>query len=94
MAGVIEGSRGGGPSASYSPDVGCPDQPTHRRSFRHSRGCRSRLASTFLWEGVAGLASRDPTGHPPVKAQLPLAVAEEVLSAPVTDRPNWMLPRL
>ncbi len=50
--------------------------------------------STFLREGVAGLASRNPTGRPPVKARAALAVAEEILSAPVADRPNWTLPRL
>ncbi len=50
--------------------------------------------SMFLREGVVGLVSRDPTGRPPVKARAALAVAEEILSAPVADRPNWPLPRL
>jgi transposase len=50
--------------------------------------------STFMRSGVEGLVSRDPSGRPPVKAQAALAVAEEVLSAPVADRPNWTLPRL
>ncbi len=54
----------------------------------------TRRRSTFLREGVAGLASRDPTGRPPVKARAALAVAEEILSARVADRPNWTLPRL
>ena len=50
--------------------------------------------STFMRSGVEGLVSRDPSGRPPVKAQAALAVAEEVLSAPVADRPNWTLPQL
>jgi transposase len=29
-----------------------------------------------------------------VKAQAALAVADQLLSAPVADRPNWTLPRL
>ena len=33
-------------------------------------------------------------GPAPVKAECALAVAEEVLSRPVADRPNWTLPRL
>ena len=33
-------------------------------------------------------------GPAPVKAECALAVAEEVLSGPVADRPNWTLPRL
>jgi transposase len=33
-------------------------------------------------------------GPAPVKAERALAVAEEVLSGPVADRPNWTLPRL
>ena len=33
-------------------------------------------------------------GPTPVKAECALAVAEEVLSGPVADRPNWTLPRL
>ena len=33
-------------------------------------------------------------GPAPVKAECALAVAEEVLSGPVADRPNWTLPRV
>ena len=33
-------------------------------------------------------------GPAPVKAERALAVAQEVLSAPVAERPNWTLPRL
>lgn len=50
--------------------------------------------STFMREGVESLASRTASGRPPVKAQAALAVADELLSAPVADRPNWTLPRL
>jgi transposase len=50
--------------------------------------------STFMREGVEGLAPRTASGRPPVKTQAALAVADEVLSAPVADRPNWTLPRL
>jgi transposase len=30
----------------------------------------------------------------PTKAERALAVAEDLLAAPVADRPNWTLPRL
>ena len=50
--------------------------------------------SIFMSEGVSGLKTRLPTGRPPVKAEAALAVAAELLSAPVADRPNWTLPRL
>ena len=50
--------------------------------------------STFMRAGVEGLVSREPSGRPPVKAQAALSVAEDLLSAPVADRPNWTLPRL
>ncbi|BDV36729.1 hypothetical protein SS37A_42590 (plasmid) [Methylocystis iwaonis] len=45
-------------------------------------------------EGVDGLASRRAAGRPPIKAMAALSVADEILSAPVADRPNWTLPRL
>jgi transposase len=50
--------------------------------------------STFMRGGVEGLFSRIASGRPPVKAQAALAVADELLSGPVADRPNWTLPRL
>jgi transposase len=50
--------------------------------------------STFMREGVGGLETRIASGRPAVKAQAALAVADELLSAPVADRPNWTLPRL
>lgn len=49
---------------------------------------------TFMAGGVDALRARVPPGPVPVKALRALEVAEEVLSAPVADRPNWTLPRL
>src|SRR5215213_10085938 len=48
----------------------------------------------FLRGGVEALRTRLPPGPAPTKAERALAVAEEVLAAPVADRPNWTLPRL
>lgn len=45
-------------------------------------------------KGVDGLASRTATGRPPIKAMAALSVVDEILSAPVADRPNWTLPRV
>ena len=45
-------------------------------------------------EGVNGLRANPQTGAAPVKSEAALTLAREVLSAPVTDRPNWTLPRL
>ena len=50
--------------------------------------------STFMQGGVEALRKRVPPGPAPVKADRALAVAEELLAAPVADRPNWTLPRL
>ena len=48
----------------------------------------------FLRGGVAALKAHAPPGPMPAKAERALAVAKEVLSVPVADRPNWTLPRL
>jgi transposase len=48
----------------------------------------------FMASGFETLRTRVPPGPAPVKASRALEVAEEVLSAPVADRPNWVLPRL
>ncbi len=48
----------------------------------------------FMAGGVEALRTRVPPGPAPVKAERALEVAEEVLAAPVADRPNWTLPRL
>jgi transposase len=50
--------------------------------------------SAFAQAGVEALRTRCPPGPAPVKAERALVVAEEVLAAPVADRPNWTLPRL
>lgn len=48
----------------------------------------------FMVGGVEALRARVPPGPAPIKALRALEVAEELLSAPVADRPNWTLPRL
>ena len=50
--------------------------------------------SAFMEGGVAALRKSVAPGPAPVKAACALVVAEEVLSGPVADRPNWTLPRL
>jgi transposase len=50
--------------------------------------------SAFTAGGIDALKTSVAPGPAPVKAERALAVAEEVLSAPVADRPNWTLPRL
>ena len=50
--------------------------------------------SAFMTGGVDALKKSVAPGPAPVKAECALAVAEEVLSGPVADRPNWTLPRL
>jgi len=50
--------------------------------------------SDFMKGGVEALRTRMAPGPTPVKATCALAVAQEVLSAPVADRRNWTLPRL
>src|SRR3954453_6445833 len=50
--------------------------------------------SAFMTGGIEALKTAVAPGPAPVKAECALAVAEEVLSGPVADRPNWTLPRL
>ena len=50
--------------------------------------------SAFMTGGIEALKTSVAPGPAPVKAQAAWAVAEEVLSGPVADRPNWTLPRL
>jgi transposase len=50
--------------------------------------------SAFMRGGVEALKKSVAPGPAPVKAERALAVAEEVLSGPVADCPNWTLPRL
>jgi transposase len=48
----------------------------------------------FTAGGAEALRTRSPPGPAPLKAERALAVAAELLAAPVADRPNWTLPRL
>ncbi len=50
--------------------------------------------SAFMRGGIEALKKSVAPGPVPVKAERALAVAEEILSGPVADRPNWTLPRL
>src|SRR4051794_28220882 len=50
--------------------------------------------STVRTGGIEALKTSGAPGPAPGKAACALAVAEEVLSCPVADRPNWTLPRL
>src|SRR5215218_3032959 len=50
--------------------------------------------SAFMMGGIEALKTAVAPAPAPVKAACALAVAEEVLSGPVADRPNWTLPRL
>src|SRR3954451_11135925 len=50
--------------------------------------------SAFMTGGIEALKKSVAPGPAPVKAERALAVAEEVLSRLVADRPNWTLPRL
>src|ERR687883_1717874 len=50
--------------------------------------------SAFITGGIEALKKSLAPGPAPVKAECALAVAEEVLSGPVADRPNGTLPRL
>ena len=50
--------------------------------------------SAFITGGIEALKTSVAPGRAHVKAACALAVAEEVLSGPVADRPNWTLPRL
>src|SRR3982750_4620954 len=50
--------------------------------------------SAFTAGGIEALKTSVAPGSAPVKAERALAVAEEVLSRPVGDGPNWTLPRL
>jgi transposase len=50
--------------------------------------------SAFMTGGIEALTKSIAPGPVPVKAERALAVAQEVLSGPVADRPTWTLPRL
>jgi transposase len=48
----------------------------------------------FREGGVDALRASPVPGRSPAKGEWAVAVAEEVLAAPVENRPNWTLPRL
>jgi transposase len=48
----------------------------------------------FRAGGVAALCTRPKPGRVPRKSQAALAVIEDLLTAPLAQRPNWALPRL
>src|SRR3954463_16157813 len=50
--------------------------------------------SAFMRGGIEALKKSVAPGPAPLKAERALEVAQEVLSGPVADRPNWTLPRL
>jgi len=50
--------------------------------------------SAFMTSGIEALKKSTAPGPAPVKAERALVVAEEILSCPGADRPNWTLPRL
>ena len=50
--------------------------------------------SEFMRGGVAALRRSVAPGAAPIKDERALEAAEELLSAPVADRPNWTLLRL
>src|SRR3982751_627614 len=64
------------------------------RAFGVTPDSVRRWRMWFMAEGGGGLRAKPPTGAAPVKSEAALALGREVLSAPVTDRPNWTLPRL
>jgi transposase len=64
------------------------------RAFGVTPDSVRRWRTWFTAEGVNGLRASAQPGAAPVKSDAALALAEQVLSAPVPDRPNWTLPRL
>lgn len=64
------------------------------RAFGVTPDSVRRWRTWFVAEGADGLRANPQAGAAPVKSEAALALAREVLSAPVTDRPNWTLPRL
>lgn len=64
------------------------------RAFGVTADSVRRWRTWFMSEGLDGLRANPQAGAAPVKSEAALALAREVLSAPVTDRPNWTLPRL
>lgn len=64
------------------------------RAFGVTPDSVRRWRTWFMADGVDGLRANPQAGAAPVKSEAALALAREVLSTPVADRPNWTLPRL
>jgi transposase len=64
------------------------------RAFGVTPDSVRRWRTWFLTDGVDGLRAAPQAGAAPVKSEAALALADELLSTPVTDRANWTLPRL
>lgn len=64
------------------------------RAFGVTPDSVRRWRGWFAASGVAGLRASERTGSEPAKSKAASVVAEELLAAPVADRPNWTLPRL
>ena len=90
----LAGSRRAGPGAGdLAHPVGLDQRPV-AEAFGVREDTVRVWRSTFMTGGVEALKKSVAPGPPPVKAESALAVAEEVLSGPVANRPNWTLPRL
>ena len=64
------------------------------RAFGVTADSVRRWRSWFAAAGVDGLRAGERPGREPVKGEAAAGVAEDLLSEPVADRPNWTLPRL
>jgi len=64
------------------------------RAFGVTPDSVRRWRSWFAAAGVAGLRAGGHPGREPMKSEAAAGVIENLLSAPVADRPNWTLPRL
>ena len=64
------------------------------RAFGVTPDSVRRWRGWFASAGVDGLRASERAGRAPAKSQAAATVVGELLAAPVTDRPNWTLPRL
>ena len=64
------------------------------RAFGVTPDSVRRWRHWFASAGVAGLRAGEHAGREATKSTSALETVEALLSAPVTDRPNWTLPRL
>ena len=64
------------------------------RAFGVAPDSVRRWRSWFASAGVEGLRAAERAGREPAKSQAAASIVEDLLAAPVADRPNWTLPRL